>query len=119
MTSTASADLSGPENSDRDASTTGGGDAPLLRPRGRRRAQAAVRAHVDDYNSRIVEARRQLTGGPPVVTPTRDVDDELRRWRERREERRAARAAAVEPAPPTWRERRALRRELRRRRREG
>ena len=42
MTSTASADLSGPENSDRDASTTGGGDAPLLRPRGRRRAQAAV-----------------------------------------------------------------------------
>ncbi|WP_156370165.1 C40 family peptidase [Frigoribacterium sp. Leaf164] len=42
MTSTASADLSGTEHSDRDASTTGGGDAPLLRPRGRRRAQAAV-----------------------------------------------------------------------------
>ena len=81
--------------------------------------EAAVRAHLDDFNSRIVEARRQLTGGPPVVTPTRDVDDELRRWRERREDRRAARAAAVEPAPPTWRERRALRRELRRRRREG
>jgi len=42
VTSTASADLSGPENSDRDVSATGGGDAPLLRPRGRRRAQAAV-----------------------------------------------------------------------------
>ena len=81
--------------------------------------EAAVRAHLDDFNARIVEARRQLTGGPPVVTPTRDVDDELRRWRDRREERRAARAAAVEPPPPSRRERRALRRELRRRRREG
>ena len=78
--------------------------------------ETAVRAHVDDYNRRIVEARRQLTGGPPVVTPVREVDDEVRRWHERREARRAAARAAVPPPPPTWRERRALRREVRRRR---
>ena len=28
-----------------------------------------VRAVLDDFNLRIVEARRQLQGGPPVVTP--------------------------------------------------
>ncbi|ROS58066.1 uncharacterized protein DUF1992 [Frigoribacterium sp. PhB160] len=78
--------------------------------------ETAVRAHVDDYNRRIVEARRQLTGGPPVVTPVREVDDEVRRWHERRDARRAAARAAVPPPPPTWRERRALRREVRRRR---
>ncbi|MBA8814334.1 DnaJ family domain-containing protein [Frigoribacterium faeni] len=80
-------------------------------------SEAAVRAHVDDFNARIIEARRQLRGGPPVVTPTRDVDDEVLRWHRRRAERRAREAAAVPPPPPTWRERRALRRELRRRRR--
>jgi len=84
-------------------------------------SEAAVRAHVDDYNARIVEARRQLTGGPPVVTPTRDVDDEVLRWHERRRARRdaAAAEAAAAPPPPSWRERRALRRELRRRREES
>ena len=46
-----------------------------------------VRRHVEDFNRRIVEARRQLQGGPPVVTPTRDVEDEVARWRERRAER--------------------------------
>ncbi|MDY0945688.1 DUF1992 domain-containing protein [Frigoribacterium sp. CFBP9039] len=79
-------------------------------------AEAAVRAHVDDYNARIVEARRQLRGGPPVVTPTRDVDAEVLAWHRRRAERRAREAAEVPPPPPSWRERRALRRELRRRR---
>ena len=41
--------------------------------------------------ARVVDARRQLQGGPPVVTKTRDVEAELRRWRERR----AALAVAV------------------------
>lgn len=82
----------------------------------RLRSEAAVRSHLDDFNARIVEARRQLSGGPPVVTPTRDVDGEVLLWHERRQARRAAEAAAVPPPPPSWRERRALRRELRRRR---
>ncbi|WP_164861858.1 DnaJ family domain-containing protein, partial [Microbacterium sp. CPCC 204701] len=40
-----------------------------------------VREAVEDFNRRVVEARRQLLGGPPVVTPTRDVDAEARAWR--------------------------------------
>jgi hypothetical protein len=48
----------------------------------------AVRRMVEDFNGRVVEARRQLTGGPPVVTPTRDVDAEVEAWRARRAERR-------------------------------
>lgn len=47
-----------------------------------------VRDAVEEFNGRIVEARRQLLGGPPVVTPTRDVDQEVRAWRQRRDERR-------------------------------
>lgn len=45
---------------------------------------AAVRAMLEDFNVRITEARRQLLGGPPVITPLRDVDAELSAWRERR-----------------------------------
>jgi hypothetical protein len=48
----------------------------------------AVRHHVEDFNRRVVEARRQLQGGPPVVTPTRDVESEVEAWRERRAARR-------------------------------
>ena len=43
-----------------------------------------VRAALEDFNHRVIEARRQLLGGPPVVTPTRDVEAEVRAWRERR-----------------------------------
>jgi hypothetical protein len=50
--------------------------------------EAAVRNLVDDFNGRVVEARRQLLGGPPVITPTRDVGTEVDRWRARRAERR-------------------------------
>lgn len=63
---------------------------------------ALVRAAVEDFNARIVEARRQLLGGPPVITKLRDVDTEVRRWRERR----AAAGppeAAPEPPRPWWR----------------
>jgi hypothetical protein len=51
-------------------------------------AEAVVRQVVSDFNGRVVEARRQLTGGPPVITPTRDVDAEVDRWQARRAERR-------------------------------
>lgn len=59
-----------------------------------------VRAYLDDFNLRIIEARRQLQGGPPVVTPTRDVDAEVAAWRERRAERSAALAAERDAAAP-------------------
>lgn len=49
--------------------------------------ESEVREAVEDFNRRVIEARRQLLGGPPVVTPTRDADDEVRAWRERREAR--------------------------------
>jgi hypothetical protein len=55
-----------------------------------------VRDILADFNARVVDARRQLQGGPPVITKTRDVDAEVARWRERR----AARAAVVAPAEP-------------------
>lgn len=57
-----------------------------------------VREAVEDFNRRVIEARRQLQGGPPVVTRTRDVDVECAAWRERRAAR--MRPAAVEPADP-------------------
>lgn len=57
-----------------------------------------VRRELEDFNRRVVETRRQLQGGPPVVTPTRDVDAELAAWDARRaariEAQRAARAAS-------------------------
>jgi len=47
-----------------------------------------VRELLEDFNKRIVEARRQLQGGPPVITKTRDVDAEVAAWRARRTTRR-------------------------------
>lgn len=47
----------------------------------------AVRGAVEEFNARIVEARRQLLGGPPVITPLRDVDGEISAWQQRRTER--------------------------------
>lgn len=58
-------------------------------------AEPRVRTVVEDFNRRVVHARRQLQGGPPVITPTRDVDEEVARWRERRDARRAAAAEAA------------------------
>lgn len=60
-----------------------------------------VREYLEDFNRRVIEARRQLLGGPPVVTPTRDVEVELAAWAERRVARRAAEteAAGTETAP--------------------
>ena len=47
-----------------------------------------VRAHLEEFNRRVKRARMQLEGGPPVVTPLHDVDDDLRAWRDRRAARR-------------------------------
>jgi hypothetical protein len=77
-------------------------------------SERAVREHLTDFNRRVVDARRQLQGGPPVVTPTRDVDAEVARWAERRASRvreaEAARRAEEEAlAALSRRERRRLR----------
>ncbi len=68
-----------------------------------------VRELLEDFNRRVVEARRQLQGGPPVVTALRDVDTELMAWRERRAIRARARATVQHPSPPSrrrwWRRR--------------
>lgn len=78
-------------------------------------SERAVREHVEDFNRRVREARRQLQGGPPVVTPMRDADAEVAAWLDRRtarlreaEERRREEAETL--ASLTWRERRRRKR---------
>ena len=65
-------------------------DAGLEARLDRETTEAGVRRILTDFNHRVVEARRQLLGGPPVVTPTRDADHEVAAWRARIDERRAA-----------------------------
>ncbi|WP_144671498.1 DUF1992 domain-containing protein [Arthrobacter sp. U41] len=66
-------------------------DAGLDARIGELHSEKQVRELLEDFNARVVDARRQLQGGPPVVTETRDIEAEVRRW----VERRAALAAAV------------------------
>ena len=47
-------------------------------------SETDVRRELESFNRRVIEARRQLLGGPPVITPTRDVEAEVAAWRERR-----------------------------------
>ncbi|QEW04205.1 DUF1992 domain-containing protein [Microbacterium lushaniae] len=68
-----------------------------------------VREAVEDFNRRVIEARRQLLGGPPVITPTLDVPAEVAAWETRRAAREAA-AASTPPAEPRRRRRLRLRR---------
>lgn len=56
---------------------------------------------LEDFNRRVIDARRQLQGGPPVITKTRDVEAELVRWRARRAVR-VAQEPPVAPAPSRW-----------------
>jgi Domain of unknown function (DUF1992) len=55
--------------------------------------EADVRRILADFNARVVVARRQLRGGPPVTTKPRDVDREVAAWRTRRAERQARQRA--------------------------
>jgi hypothetical protein len=55
---------------------------------------AEVHQYLEDFNRRVVEARRQLLGGPPVVTPTVDIDEWVQDWKERRDA--ATRAVAYD-----------------------
>jgi hypothetical protein len=87
-------------------------DAEMAATLDRITTPSGVRAAIDDFNARIIEARRQLQGGPPVITALRDPDDEVAAWQERRTERvavqkaRLAQIRAEEEAaapPPRWR----------------
>ncbi|GAA1477004.1 hypothetical protein GCM10009623_14500 [Nocardioides aestuarii] len=71
---------------------------------------AEVRREVEDFNARVVAARRQLEGGPPVITPTRDVEDTVDAWRSRRTAALAARRTATERPGPEQPRRRWWRR---------
>ena len=81
-------------------------DAELDALLDREATEKQVRTALEDFNRRVVEARRQLQGGPPVVTPTRDVDAEVERWRERRRSRHTVQRPRETPAPPPARPRR-------------
>ena len=81
-------------------------------------SEDAVRSILNDFNARIIEARRQLQGGPPVVTTPRDIDAEVQGWRERRDARYRQYTEARERDEAAyramgWRERRRARRSRR------
>lgn len=59
-------------------------DAQLEETLDREWSEKAVREILVDFNRRVVEARRQLLGGPPVITKLRDVEAEVAAWRDRR-----------------------------------
>lgn len=47
-------------------------------------SEPQVRRILEEFNARVVAARRQLEGGPPVVTPLREVEETVEQWRGRR-----------------------------------
>ncbi len=92
-------------------------DAGLDDELDREATEDGVRRAVADFNRRVVEARRQLQGGPPVVTPTRDAEAEVAAWQQRRATRRARNAeiaAAAREAESAGHRRTWLSRRLRR-----
>lgn len=66
-------------------------------------SEKQVREILEDFNARVIDARRQLQGGPPVITKTRDVDAEVQRWTERRAAAAAKAGPEPEPKLPWWR----------------
>ena len=62
-------------------------DAELDALLDRQASEHVVRELLETFNKRVVNARRQLQGGPPVITPTRDVEAEVAAWRQRRRSR--------------------------------
>ena len=73
-------------------------------------SESQVRAHVADFNERVVKARYQLPQGPPLITMPRDVEATVEAWRDRRAARRARPAEpAVRPRRRHWWNRRSTR----------
>ena len=62
-------------------------------------AEAEVRREVEEFNARVLKARIQPVGGPPMITQPRDVETEVDAWRQRRSARIERQRAAAEAAP--------------------
>ncbi|WP_406249365.1 DUF1992 domain-containing protein [Microbacterium sp. M] len=43
-----------------------------------------VRHEVEEFNRRVIRARYDLSGGPPLVTMPRDVEETVQAWADRR-----------------------------------
>jgi len=73
----------------------------------RQPTETMARQVVEEFNARVLKARYGIPEGPPLITMTRDVEQTLDAWRERREERR--RDVPPDPEPPArrrwWRRR--------------
>src|SRR5919112_87521 len=65
-------------------------DAELDARLDRHTAESEVRRELEDFNARVMKARYTPVDGPPLVTMPRDVEAEVRHWRERMRERREA-----------------------------
>ncbi|MCW2855191.1 MAG: DnaJ-like, subfamily protein [Marmoricola sp.] len=59
-------------------------DAELDAILDRETSESVVRDLLEQFNRRIINARRQLQGGPPVITPLRDTDADVTSWTARR-----------------------------------
>lgn len=68
--------------------------------------EAAVREHIEDFNQRVIEARRQLLGGPPVITALRDATAEVLAWQQRRRAAAPAHEEQPDQATRRWWQRR-------------
>lgn len=78
-------------------------DAALRDDLDRLRSPGAVHDAVESFNQRVVAARRQLQGGPPVVTALRDTAVEVAAWRDRRAKRSHEETTGAAPrAPRRW-----------------
>ena len=73
-------------------------DAELAQRHDRITSESEVREELEGFNARVRRARMQLLGGPPVITPERDVDAEVEAWHGRRTARIEAQRAALEAA---------------------
>jgi len=52
-------------------------------------AEREVRREVEEFNARVLKARYSPQDGPPLITQTRDVEETVAAWRDRRAARRA------------------------------
>jgi hypothetical protein len=65
-------------------------------------SEQQVREILQDFNRRVIDARRQLQGGPPVITRTREIEEEVDRWRQRRASRTAEEPREESPQHRPW-----------------
>ncbi|WP_166970552.1 DnaJ family domain-containing protein [Brevibacterium atlanticum] len=63
-------------------------------------SESDVRDYLAGFNARVREAVMDLREGPPVFTPPRDVEKEVRAWRLRRSHR-TTKTDSAEVAPPS------------------